>query len=218
MLTTYQAPKNTPAVAKQTLILTYLQSSLTVHTLKELEKVLPSVASINGMHVKDYLQALSDEGKIRVEKIGSGNWYWSFASEERKAREHTLTTLRDEKDKLDCTAKELQGRVAAANATRTDAADNERGDLVVEHARVAREVLALKAELDSYRDGDPGEVGRKRTEIVALRAKAERWTDNVVILEQWVGQALGGDRERMEAIQMMYYGAEYVPGEGLKEL
>ena len=189
-----------------------------MHTLKELEKVLPSVASINGMHVKDYLQALSDEGKIRVEKIGSGNWYWSFASEEKKAREHALATLHDEKDKLDGVIRELRDRVTAATATRTDGADSDRGDLVAEHARVAREVLALKAELNSYRDGDPGELGRKRAEVVALRAKAERWTDNVGILEQWVGQMLGGDRERMEAVQMMCYGEEYVPGEGLREL
>lgn len=213
-----QAPKNCPPAAKQAVILSYLQTSLTAHTLKELEKALPSVASINGLQVKDYLQALSDDGKIRIEKIGSGNWYWSFASEEKKTRTQALTALRDENTKLHATAQELRDKVAAAAATRADAADNERAELVAEHARTAHDLLALKAELDSYRDGDPGEVGRKQAEVVALRARAERWTDNVVVLEQWVGRVLGGDRERLEAVRSACYGVEYVPGEGLGEL
>lgn len=38
------------------------------------------------MVVKDYLQALSGEGLIRVEKIGSGNWYWSFLSDAKQGK------------------------------------------------------------------------------------------------------------------------------------
>ncbi|EER42559.1 conserved hypothetical protein [Histoplasma capsulatum H143] len=79
--------KSLPSAAKQQLILDYLRASQTCHTLKDLEKCLPSVASINGLQVKDYIQALADDGKLHVEKIGSGNWYWAWAGEEQKERE-----------------------------------------------------------------------------------------------------------------------------------
>jgi Mnd1 HTH domain len=62
--------------------------------LKELEKALPSVASINGMAVKDFIKELTDEDRIHVEKIGSGNWYWCWADEDGKRK-------RDMADKLE---------------------------------------------------------------------------------------------------------------------
>ena len=96
LIISLQAPKSLPPSAKQALVLSYLRDSLTAHTLKDLEKSLPSVATINGMQVKEYLQALSDDGKIHVEKIGSGNWYWSFASEETALRISELAKLKTE--------------------------------------------------------------------------------------------------------------------------
>jgi len=51
---------------------------------------LPAAAGISGMQVKDYLTALVDENKIRVEKIGSGNWYWCFRGDEKRQKEVEL--------------------------------------------------------------------------------------------------------------------------------
>ncbi|KAF6235733.1 hypothetical protein HO173_005928 [Letharia columbiana] len=112
------APKTLPPIAKQNLILTYLHNSRTAHSIKELEKALPSVASINGMQVKDYLQALSDEGKIRVEKIGSGNWYWSFLSEEKKSRDNVLGMLKEELAKVEASLGELEEKLREASEKR----------------------------------------------------------------------------------------------------
>ena len=212
-----QAPKTIPPLAKQNLILTYLQSSCTVHNIKELEKALPAVASINGMQVKDYLQALSDEGKIHVEKIGSGNWYWSFLSEETNLRTGTLEKLREEKDKIDIAVQELDFEVKEASERR-EGEEGERAEVVNVHATLQEEVRVLKVELEQYKDGDPGEVIRKRKEVKRLREKAERWTDNIGILEGWVLQMLGGDRAALDDMKRGLYEKEYVEGEGLKEL
>lgn len=208
-------------MAKQSLILNYIQNSLTVHTLKELEKALPSVASINGMQVKDYLQALSDDGKLRVEKIGSGNWYWSFLSEEKKIRADELAKLTLEKRKMDDTVQELHQRVDLANGKQheDDNAAEDRAKLVAEQARLTEELQTLNAELQSYRDGDPTELLLKKKETQAFQQKAELWTDNVAILEEWLDHALHGDYERLDAIKRSCYGDEYdVEAAGLKEL
>jgi hypothetical protein len=75
------------------------------------------------MHVKDYLQALADDNKIRVEKIGSGNWYWSFLSDEKKAKDTALDKAQDEYNKANATVAELQLRVDEAGAARADDED-----------------------------------------------------------------------------------------------
>ncbi|MCJ1465397.1 hypothetical protein MMC07_004015 [Pseudocyphellaria aurata] len=220
------APKNLPPQAKQSLIVNYIQNSLTVHTLKELEKTLPSVASINGMQVKDYLQALTDEGKIRVEKIGSGNWYWSFLSEEKKSRIDALAKLTVEKKKLDDAARELCDKLALATGAGGEhddegnaAQEDVRAGLVAEQAQLTEDLHTCKAELLRYRDADPAEVLLKKQQALALKQKAELWTDNVAILEQWLCHALGGDYEKLDAIKRSCYGDEYdVEAQGLKEL
>lgn len=211
------APKTLPPIAKQNLILTYLHNSRTAHSIKELEKALPSVASINGMQVKDYLQALSDEGKIRVEKIGSGNWYWSFLSEEKESRENVLGKLKEELAKVEGSLEELEEKLKEANE-KTGEDDEDRSELVSAKLELDGEVGVLRKELEGYKDGDPGEVERKRKDIKTLQARAELWADNIGVLEGYMLSLMGGDREKLDGMKRELYGDEYVEGEGLKEL
>lgn len=211
------APKTLPPIAKQNLILTYLHNSRTAHSIKELEKALPSVASINGMQVKDYLQALSDEGKIRVEKIGSGNWYWSFLSEEKKSRDNVLGMLKEELAKVEASLGELEEKLREASEKRGED-DEGRGELVSAKLELDGEVGVLRKELEGYKDGDPREVETRRKEIKALHARAELWTDNIGVLEGYMLNLMGGDREKLVGMKSELYGDEYVEGEGLKEL
>lgn len=204
-------------MAKQNLILTYLHNSRTAHSIKELEKALPSVASINGMQVKDYLQALSDEGKIRVEKIGSGNWYWSFLSEEKKSRDNVLGMLKEELAKVEASLGELEEKLREASEKRGED-DEGRGELVSAKLELDGEVGVLRKELEGYKDGDPREVETRRKEIEAFHARAELWTDNIGVLEGYMLNLIGGDKEKLVGMKSELYGDEYVEGEGLKEL
>lgn len=72
------------------------------------------------MQVKDYLQSLSDDNKIRVEKIGSGNWYWSFPSDEKKAKQAALDKATQEHQKATSIVQELQAKVDEAGAARAE--------------------------------------------------------------------------------------------------
>ena len=169
------------------------------------------------MQVKDYLQALSDEGKIRVEKIGSGNWYWSFLSEERKSRESVLGKLKEELAKAEGSLGELEEKVKEASEKRGED-DEDRGQLVRLKLHLVGAVGVVRIVVVGSLDGDPGEVERKRKEMGALRARAEVWTDNIGILEGYMMNLIGGDRERLDGMKRELYGDEYVEGEGLKEL
>ena len=170
------------------------------------------------MQVKDYLQALHDDGKIRVEKIGSGNWYWSFLSEEKNTRGTTMGKLKEEKDKTDTSIAEMEEKIKAAMEERGGNDDEGRKELVTRRVVLEEEVGGLRRELEGYKENDPGEVERLRKEIVAFRAGAERWTDNIGTLEDRVVQMTGADWDQLRLIQSRVYGGEYVEGEGLREL
>lgn len=112
------APKITANPAKVATIQAWFHKTAVAHSIKDLEKTLPQVAAISNMQVKDYLQALQDDNKIRVEKIGSGNWYWSFPSDELKAKKTALANAQNEYNKAQDAATELQLKVDNAGAAR----------------------------------------------------------------------------------------------------
>lgn len=168
--------------------------------------------------MKEYLQALTDDGKLRVEKIGSGNWYWSFMSEEKKNRENTINKLREEKARVDAAVEELKAKVQEASAARDEDGEEGREELVEMHAQLQSEVQALRSELATYSENDPMEVVRRKEEVEAYKIRAGRWTDNIYMLEAYLRDITGGDREQIEGIRAMFYGSEYVEGEGLREL
>jgi hypothetical protein len=194
-----------------------------VFTLKELEKILPAVASINAMQVKDVLQGLHDENLIRVEKIGSGNWYWCFTSDAKKLKENTINTLKAEESKLIVSIAEAERQIEEETATRED--DNEmlegngmdRKALLEAYDALLKETDLLDKELACYSDSDPAEVQKKMEEVKNLKASTIRWTDNIEALECMLGD-LTKDRHQTSEIMQNACGDEYVPGEGLKEL
>jgi len=194
-----------------------------VFTLKELEKILPAVASINAMQVKDVLQGLQDENLIRVEKIGSGNWYWCFTSDAKKLKENTINTLKAEESKMIVSIAEAERQIEEETATRED--DNEmlegngmdRKALLEAYDALLKETDLLDKELACYSDSDPAEVQRKMEEVINLKASTIRWTDNIEALECMLGD-LTKDRHQTSEIMQNACGDEYVPGEGLKEL
>lgn len=196
---------------------------MSVFTLKELEKTLPAVASINAMQVKDVLQGLQDENLIRVEKIGSGNWYWCFTSDAKKLKENTINTLKAEESKLIVSIAEAERQIEEETATRED--DNEmlegngmdRKALLEAYDALLKETELLDKELACYSDSDPAEVQRKMEEVINLKASTIRWTDNIEALECMLGD-LTKDRHQTSEIMQNACGDEYVPGEGLKEL
>ena len=174
------------------------------------------------MQVKEYLQALSDDGKIHVEKIGSGNWYWSFASEETARRTLELAKLKAEMEGVAKGVEELEEKVAAAARAEREAEEKEgEGEREALEGKVwalEEEVKGLKKELEVYKDADPGELERKQAEVEGFKARAERWTDNLFLVEGYIERLMGGSKEGMEALRRECYGQEYIEGEGLAEL
>lgn len=50
---------------------------------------------ISSMQIKNVLKALTDSSLVRAEKIGIGNYYWSFPSEARVASKAKAAKLQE---------------------------------------------------------------------------------------------------------------------------
>ncbi|KAF2832205.1 meiotic nuclear division protein 1 [Ophiobolus disseminans] len=220
-----QAPKTQPNTQKAATILAWFHKTAQAHSIKELEKTLPQVGAISGMHVKDYLQSLADDNKIRVEKIGSGNWYWSFLSDEKKARDAALEKAQDEFNKASATVAELQAKVDEAGAARAEDEDVmeetgvDRKTLTTKHADLTKELEALRTELAAYSEQDPVEVEKKAAEIQKARNDAEKFTDHIYSMEGWIkGQYSGAPEDLLNVLKMLYEDEWDEEDQGLREL
>jgi hypothetical protein len=235
-----QAPKIQANPQKAATILAWFHKTAQAHSIKDLEKTLPQVGAISNMHVKDYLQALADDNKIRVEKIGSGNWYWSFPSDEKKAKDAALDKAQGEYNKINATVAELQTKVDEAGAARAEDEDmimetgqciplgasyvlivigGDRKTLIAKHADLTKELEQLRTELAAYSEQDPVEVERKAAETQKARNDAEKFTDQIYSMEGWIKTMCSGDPASLLETKRMLYQDEFDEEElGLREL
>lgn len=209
-------------------MLKYFHETAVAHNIKDLEKALPSIASINSMQVKDYIQALSDDSKIHVEKIGSGNWYWSFPGEARKAKEDQVAKATDERDKAAASVRELQAKTDDARALReAEESENmllevgqDRGSLTTRHADLGKELQPLRVELVGYQENDPVEVEKKRKQVGSLVQQVDMLTEQIQCMEGHIRDVfMGGDRSAMLLHMQNWYGDQFDDEEqGLREI
>ena len=192
-----------------------------VYTFKELEKLLPSIASIAQQQVREYLQSLVDESLIRCEKIGSGNWYWCFLSDAKKGAENAVKALQDEEKRLreeiervEVMIEEMKGREEEEDGLLEGGLG--RKELMGAHEDLVGERGDLDESLALYADCDPAEVVRKMEETSGMKEGALRWTDNIESLASYLYGLVG--REQAAGAMMQACGDEYVVGEGLKDL
>ncbi|WPH03830.1 Hypothetical protein R9X50_00671300 [Acrodontium crateriforme] len=218
------APKVNCNPIKLSNIVTYLQKSRTAHSIKELEKHLPSIASINSMQVKDYIQSLTDENRINVEKIGSGNWYWSFASQDLRLRERALAEAKVGRERASVTVEELKAKLLQVRTLREDEEavldlpGERREDLLAKQVELGEGIESLRREIEAFRDNDPTEVERKVKDTREARERAEMLTDEIYSMEAWFMKQ-GLDAESMRNFGQAFYGDEFDSEEGmLREL
>ncbi|KAF2669588.1 hypothetical protein BT63DRAFT_264591 [Microthyrium microscopicum] len=192
-------------------MLNWLRASNTCHTLKDLEKALPAIAGIHAMQLKEHIQALIDDSELRVEKIGSGNWYWTFASDVATMRGAALHAAQSEYDKVVLSVQETEAAVQAKMSEREGDGDDEEGKKVLaqQNAELMKEVAALKSEMARYAEHDPVELERQREMAVDMRVQAEALTEQIECMAGWLKKKGGMDRYMFQDMQRNWYGDEW---------
>ena len=163
------------------------------------------------MQVKDYIQSCLDENELRVEKIGSGNWYWSFVDEEARRVQGECDGARVEYGRVEEIVGELRGRVKEAERVREreEETEGERVGLVEKWEVVKGEVRELKRELARYGESDPVEMKRLEEKLVLIKEEVERVSEQIGAMVFWIKGRVIMDRSAFVEVERAWYGEEF---------
>ncbi|KAL8714265.1 MAG: hypothetical protein Q9225_006624 [Loekoesia sp. 1 TL-2023] len=127
-----------------------------------------------------------------------------------------LALLNTEKMMINASIRDLEVEVKLASEPTS--CEKSSTQLITRLETLRRDIIVLMHELEKYKDVDPCRTKKKREDIVAMKAKAERWTNNIEILEGWVCRALGIGYQQLDCLRRECYGPDYVEGEAPEEL
>jgi Mnd1 HTH domain len=200
-------------------MLTWVQRSGVAHTLKDLEKALPSVGSVSSMQVKEYVQAMLDENELTVEKIGSGNWYWSFPGAELMRKQTSRNVAREDRDRMIRAVEEARQRLEEWKVSSGIDDTEEKERLLEARADMEASLNEVRTELDLFSKSDPVELEIMKSKIEQAKAEAEKFTEQIETMMSWLKSKVYIDRETLAVMQKEWYGDEFDDEhQGLREL
>ncbi|KAJ2443001.1 Meiotic nuclear division protein 1, partial [Coemansia sp. RSA 2440] len=161
--------------------------------LKELERIGPKQKGIVSQSVKDVVQSLVDDGMCHCEKVGTSNFFWAFPSEAAVKRKNKMMQLEKELAQMQAKQKELGDLIANAQLGREHT--EERGNLVEEMTETEALWSGQQEELKQFKECDPVLMHRKKEEAGVAKDAANRWTDNVFIIQSWVRDKFNMDMD-----------------------
>ncbi|KAJ1984827.1 Meiotic nuclear division protein 1 [Dimargaris cristalligena] len=139
--------------------------------LKELEKIAPKTKGIVVQSVKEVLQSLVDDNIVQGEKIAL------------KSRKRKIDDLEKEFSQLQKRNEDLKSGIETAQQGREDS--NDRTELLRELEDIEKLHSTNKSELHKFSECDPVLLKAKDAAAEAAKDSANRWTDNIFILQSY---------------------------------
>ncbi|EIW66487.1 hypothetical protein TREMEDRAFT_65349 [Tremella mesenterica DSM 1558] len=166
------------AEEKKVKMLEIFHESADFFTMKELERLGPKLKGVITQSVKDVVQELCDDGLVCFDKIGTGNYYWSFPSAAGALKQAALTKAQKEVEMVETKIQESHASIDDAEKGREDTA--ERRKLLSIREDLTTQSAALKKELEAFGAADPAKYERKKAAVQICKDAAVRWTG-----EEW---------------------------------
>ncbi|KII92401.1 hypothetical protein PLICRDRAFT_133971 [Plicaturopsis crispa FD-325 SS-3] len=187
------APRGLSAEDKRVKLLEIFHESKDYYQLKELEKLGPKLKGIVSQSVKEVLQSLVDDDLVRVDKIGSSNFFWSFPSERGAILQNRLNTVKETQASNQAQLEEIQASIITEKANRIDSP--KRTDALANLSVLKAQLDVLDKELGEYGACDPARVEEQKRGVTIAQEAAIRWTDNYGVLLSHFTRQNGVDPE-----------------------
>lgn len=158
-------------------MLEYFLETKEVQTLKLLEKRIRKAKGIVPQSVKDVLEILISDEKVDMDKIGSGNFYWSFPSKAIQKRRNEIAKLESLLRAKRARLASLEARQKSALASRVPTPQREANLAKLSELRAA--LSGVDAELSSFAKSDPKLIEEKKQAIRFCWSQTNLWIDNV---------------------------------------
>ena len=167
---------------KKDVLLNALLAEASIFNMQELEslakknKVIPQA-------VKEVVEALLAERTMCMEKIGTQNIYWAFASQRKSAllAEHQQLQLQV-KDAEIKNSEAKRCMIQAQQAVKMTNAERDRFFQDIEEFKIKAE--KLKSELAQLERNDPRKTKAKIDELKSSKKLCDIWTDNIFVLKK----------------------------------
>uniref|UniRef100_A0AAV1TMD3 Meiotic nuclear division protein 1 n=1 Tax=Peronospora matthiolae TaxID=2874970 RepID=A0AAV1TMD3_9STRA len=168
---------------KRERILHIYHESKEVLNLKEVEK-LGAKAGVVLQTVKDVNQALVDDTLVDCDKIGSGNYFWSFPSKFSQSRKRVLSELEQRRETVQGKLVEVDRRIEEQKALRPESEERVRKLRRLEELNATLQTLRTKVQ--HLEENDPAILEKLEQSVRVAKEGSDRWTDNVYTLKAWV--------------------------------
>lgn len=167
--------KGKSAQEKEDIILGVYHELKEVYNLAEVEKLAVSRGVVQ-QSVKDINMQLVHDSKVCMDKMGSGNFFWSFPSKQFMDRVTKLEALQRQEAHAQEMLKAAQDAVALATSQRC--ADGRQAKLQ-RIQELEHEEQSHDATIEANKKNDPEVIASTRKAADACKLGAERWTDNI---------------------------------------
>ncbi|DAZ93683.1 TPA: hypothetical protein N0F65_008191, partial [Lagenidium giganteum] len=173
---------------KRERILKIYHENKEVYNIKEIEKI-GSKAGVVLQTIKDVNQALVDDALVDFDKIGSGNYFWSFPSKVSQQRKRKLEDLQGRKATLEGKLKHVKATIDAQKNQRTES--EERVEKLKRMNELQSNVNDMKTRIQHLAENDPEVLEKLDKQVKTAKEGADRWTDNIFTLRSWIVQKRG---------------------------
>lgn len=175
------------------------------YLLKELVNLIPKATGVIPQSIEEVLELLISEGRVTCDKLGVSNLYWKFVPsaaaasggqmssraaarvvnfESVAASFQTPEVILDKLTELEESARSLDARIHAREADVETPEEMETTDDRVKSIRA--DISSALDACAEYADRDPLVAEQLRESTRAATEAANRWTENVFLLEQFV--------------------------------
>ncbi|ETI45336.1 hypothetical protein, variant [Phytophthora nicotianae P10297] len=180
---------------KRERILRIYHESKEVFNLKEVEK-LGSKAGVVLQTVKDVNQALVDDALVDCDKIGSGNYFWSFPSKLSQSRKRKLSELEQHRHTAQEKLAKVQQNIEEQKSLRSDS--DERVQKLRRLEEQKAKVNGLRTKVQHLAENDPAILEELERKVRMAKEGSDRWTDNVYTLKAWVVKKRGVEGKEVD--------------------
>ncbi|KAL4105651.1 hypothetical protein PRIC1_003711 [Phytophthora ramorum] len=180
---------------KRERILRIYHESKEVFNLKEVEK-LGSKAGVVLQTVKDVNQALVDDVLVDCDKIGSGNYFWSFPSKLSQTRRRKLSELEQRHQTAQDKLVKVKQNVEKQKGLRPESEERVQKLRRLEEQKAKVQVLRTKVQ--HLAENDPEILEQLERKVRMAKEGSDRWTDNVYTLKSWVVKKRGVEGKEVD--------------------
>jgi len=180
--------------------------------LKEIESAGAKLGVVS-QTIKEVNQSLVDDHMVQQDKIGSGNFFWSFPSKALNDKRNKRAQLEGRIELARSQLVETQEKLAKAAETRSS---DDRPNKIRRIDELRAKEKGLDAMIEANRLNDPAEVKRVEALAEIMREGANRWTSNTWSIKSWAMKKKGMSSKEAERLLNMEEDFDDVKDEDVK--